>query len=337
MARKLTIDTSIATDIKSAASDSFKDNIKMIAIEKIKESMDNFYSLSDIEILAEDIERQGLKHNLVVVEDVYIPDTYFIKSGHRRFTAIKQLIRDGKYTSKYVPCLVDGIKSKDENILDLIMLNATTRLMSDAELFKQYEVLKETLERLKADGVKIKGRLRDKVAEALNVSSAQVGKIENIKHNAVEEVKEAVKNGDMTITTADSIAKLTEEEQNEIVTEKPVSEITTKDVKEHTEKKNKSRSDGSNTHDTTDNFTEESDDNEDDDLSDDDVENVISNNFADAEDGLTKWESAIKGYLLFAAEEANFTQEQKNMLLGGIKKAMSNYDKATAEKKYLEY
>lgn len=237
MARKLTIDTSIATDIKSAASDSFKDNIKMIEIGKIKESMDNFYSLSDIEILAEDIERQGLKHNLVVVEDSNEPDTYFIKSGHRRFTAIKQLVREGKYSSKYVPCLVDGSKTKDENILDLIMLNATTRVMTDSELYKQYEVLKETLERLKADGMKVKGRLRDKVAEALNVSSAQVGKIENIKHNAVDEVKEAVKNGDMTIATADSIAKLPEDEQAEIVTEKPVAEITTKDVKERSEKK----------------------------------------------------------------------------------------------------
>ena len=160
MARKLTIDTSIATDIKSAASDSFKDNIKMIEIGKIKESMDNFYSLSDIEILAEDIERQGLKHNLVVVEDSDEPDTYFIKSGHRRFTAIKQLVREGKYSSKYVPCLVDGSKTKDENILDLIMLNATTRVMTDSELYKQYEVLKETLERLKADGMKVKGRLQ---------------------------------------------------------------------------------------------------------------------------------------------------------------------------------
>ena len=117
------------------------------------------------------------------------------------------------------------------------MLNATTRVMTDSELYKQYEVLKETLERLKADGMKVKGRLRDKVAEALNVSPAQVGKIENIKHNAVDEVKEAVKNGDMTIATADSIAKLPEEEQAEIVTEKPVAEITTKDVKERTEKK----------------------------------------------------------------------------------------------------
>ena len=237
MARKIAIDTSIATDIKSAASDSFKDNIKMIEIGKIKESMDNFYSLSDIEILAEDIERQGLKHNLVVVEDSNEPDTYFIKSGHRRFTAIKLLVREGKYSSKYVPCLVDGSKTKDENILDLIMLNATTRVMTDSELYKQYEVLKETLERLKADGMKVKGRIRDKIAEALNVSSAQVGKIENIKHNAVDEVKEAVKNGDMTIATADSIAKLPEEDQAEIVTEKPVAEITTKDVKERSEKK----------------------------------------------------------------------------------------------------
>lgn len=237
MARKIAIDTSIATDIKSAASDSFKDNIKMIEIGKIKESMDNFYSLSDIEILAEDIERQGLKHNLVVVEDSNEPDSYFIKSGHRRFTAIKLLVREGKYSSKYVPCLVDGSKTKDENILDLIMLNATTRVMTDSELYKQYEVLKETLERLKADGMKVKGRIRDKVAEALNVSSAQVGKIENIKHNAVDEVKEAVKNGDMTIATADSIAKLPEEDQAEIVTEKPVAEITTKDVKERSEKK----------------------------------------------------------------------------------------------------
>lgn len=48
MARKFQIDNSIAADIKSAASDSFKDNIRMIEINKIKTSVDNFYSLSDI-------------------------------------------------------------------------------------------------------------------------------------------------------------------------------------------------------------------------------------------------------------------------------------------------
>lgn len=241
MAKKFTIDTSIAADIKSAASDSFKDSIRMIELEKIKPSMDNFYSLSDIEILADDIERQGLKHNIVVVEDSENRGTYFIKSGHRRYTAIQRLVNENRYNSKYIPCFVDGIKSKSETVLDLIMLNATTRVMTDSELFKQYEILKDTLENLKHEGVKIKGRLREKVAEMLNVSPAQVGKIENIKHNAVPEVIEAVESGDMTIATADSIAKLPEQEQEEIIAETPVVEITTKAVKERKEKTKKKK------------------------------------------------------------------------------------------------
>ena len=139
--RKMELDSAILTDINAAKSDSFKDSIKMIEFSKIKPSLENFYSLSEIEMLAEDIERQGLKHNLVVVEDVDEPGTFFIKSGHRRYTAIKHLVDEGRYSSKYVPCLVDGAKSKPETVLDLIMLNATTRVMTDAELFKQYEVL----------------------------------------------------------------------------------------------------------------------------------------------------------------------------------------------------
>ena len=47
------------------------------------------------------------------------------------------------------------------------------------------------------------------------------------------------------------------------------------------------------------------------------------------------YNNAIKGYLMLAAEEASFTQEQINSLLGGMMKALSNYDKATAENKFL--
>lgn len=380
MARKMKIDTSIAADIKSAASDSFKDNIKMIEIGKIKASLDNFYSMSDVDILADDIERQGLKHNLVVVEDSDEHDTYFIKSGHRRYAAIQQLVSEGRYNSKYIPCLIDGSKTKDESILDLIMLNATTRVMSDSEIFKQYEVLKETLDNLKASGdYNLKGRMREKLAEALNVSSAQVGKIENIKHNAVEEVKEAVANGDMKITTADEIAKLPENEQVEIITEKPVSEITTKDVKERKEKKAAAKKKAEPVVTVDDDIEDETESEafveESEDIDDIDVDTSESDSeFNEAEDvdelnalpsdediraaaekqaKLTKWaqgvsqeqlqflldggwyNSAIKGYVLLAAEEVGFTDEQKNMLLGGIMKALSNYNKAAAEEKYL--
>lgn len=344
MAKRFSIDSSIAADIKSAASDSFKDNIRMIEVTKLKESIDNFYSLSDLDILADDIERQGLKHNLVVTEDADNKGTYFIKSGHRRYNAIKLLINDNRYNSRYVPCLIDGCKSKEESILDLIMLNATTRVMSDSELYKQYDILKDTLEKLKEQGVKVKGRLREKVADMLNISPAQVGKIENIKHNAVDTVIEAVENGELSIATADSIAKLPEEEQEELLEEKEISSIRTKDVKEKKESKPSADVKNSLSSLTIGDESEAEDELSDEEVDtninfsdspDDKPDTLISDELDDEEVELSKWEAAIKGYALLAAERAGFTTEQKNALLGGMIKVLSVFDKDAAEKKYL--
>lgn len=366
MARKFQIDDSIAADIKSAASDSFRDNIRMIEISKIKASMDNFYSMSEIEILADDIERQGLKHNLVVTEDSENLGTFFIKSGHRRFTAIQHLVSENRYGSKFIPCLVDGEKNKYENILDLIMLNATARVVSDSEMFKQYETLKETLEQLKINGIKVKGRLREKVAEMLNVSPAQVGKIENIKHNALDEIKEAVENGDMSISTADTIAKLPKKEQVNIITEKPLTEITSKDVKERKEKKSSEKKKAAPIETSVEPVEEEKERESfenaeafDEITTEEKVDRLSSDEeiraAAEKQISLTKWaqsvsqeqlqfllnggwyNSAIKGYLLLAAKEVSFTDEQKNILLGGMIKALSNYNKAEAENEYLTH
>jgi ParB family chromosome partitioning protein len=133
----------------------------------------------------------------------------------------------------------------------------------------------------------------------------------------------------MTISTADSIAKLPEEEQAAIVAEKPLTKITTKDVKEYTEKKGK-KSD-------KDKFP-----------IDDEIRTATEKN-----EKLTKWaqevpqeklqylldsgfyNSAIKGYLMLAAEEASFSKEQINALLGEMMKVLSNYNKAEAENKFL--
>ena len=231
MARKLELDSSITRDIKAVASDSFSDNIKMISVELIKPCADNFFSMSDIEVLAEDIERQGLKHNLVVSEDKDDKGTYWIKSGHRRFKAICYLIDENRLTSKTVPCYIDGVKTKAENMLDLIMLNATTRVMTDGEVMQQYEVLERTYKELEADGKKFKGRLRERIAEILHCSPSQIGKIETINRYATEEVREAVASGSMSISTANEVAKLDKEEQKELIKSKAPEEIKHKEVK----------------------------------------------------------------------------------------------------------
>lgn len=229
---KRTFDTAITADIRSVAGDCFKDSIRMLEIGKLRASEENFYSMSELELLAEDIERQGLKHNLVVCEDPDAPDTYFIISGHRRFAAISLLVGQGRYTSKYVPCFVSGAKTKAETMLDLIMLNATARKMTDAEYLQQYEFLEQTLKEMDTAGTPIGGRLRERIAEALHISPSQVSKIENILHNGIEEVQQAVQDGDMSISTAAALSSLPEEVQIQMVEETPVSEIRNKDVQE---------------------------------------------------------------------------------------------------------
>lgn len=229
---KRTLDAAIFADVQAAANDSFKDSIKMIELTKLKPSKNNFYSMSDLDLLADDIERQGLKHNLVVVPSEDNPNEYRIISGHRRFAAIQLLTEQGRYHSKYVPCFISGSKNAAETMLDLIMLNATTRRMSDAEYVEQYEYLEETLRELDAAGATVGGRMRERIAEKLKVSPAQVGKIENVLRNGIEEVQQAVRDGEMSISTASAVASLPAEEQKALTSDKPISKIKTKDAKE---------------------------------------------------------------------------------------------------------
>ena len=197
MAKKFTFDDAITTDIKGAASNSYIDNIKMIKIADIETNAENFYSLPDIEDLAEDIDRQGLIHSLAVAK--ISSEKYKLISGHRRLTAIKLLIENGKWNNETVPCYVITAKKSDAEMnLDLIMLNHTQRKYSDSDIFKEHEELKKIFSQLEADGVEIKGRLREKIAKAMHVSSAQIGKIENIKNKIqllsdLDEAKESCK------------------------------------------------------------------------------------------------------------------------------------------------
>lgn len=244
---RFNLDSSISRDIKSVASDSFVDRVKMIEYDKLIPSNTNFYDLSELELLSDDIERQGLKQNLVVIENESNKGTFFIKCGHRRHAAIGKMIDDGRMPKNpKLPCYVETEQSKNVTQLNLIMLNATQRNYSDSDIMQEHEQLVEILENLKAEGREIKGRMRDNIAKILNISPAQVGKIENVKHRAVPEIIEAVKNGDMTLSTANEIAKLDTDTQEKLLKEKNPSEISHKEVKKINEKNNEIKIEKSN-------------------------------------------------------------------------------------------
>ncbi|GEM_PF-557882 len=224
---KLKLNNAITDDLKAAASDSFIDSLKMLEVEQIIPNENNFYEMREIEELAEDIERQGLMSVLVATED---NGEFHLISGHRRLAAVKLLIDEGRRKSTTVPCYIKSAKSADETQLDLIMLNATQRKYSDSDTMREYEELERIFKAMDAAGKPVKGKMRDNIARVLNVSPSQIGKIDNIKHNAIPDVEQAVKSGEMSISTANEVAKLAPEQQKEIITSKP--DITHKEVKE---------------------------------------------------------------------------------------------------------
>ena len=329
-------------NLKAVVADTITDSIKMIDINELHESADNFFIVENIEQFAQTILGQGgVKDNLIVRP----LDTggYEIISGHRRRAAVQYLIDKGENISHYLPCLVQNYADEDDKMLDLILMNVSARQISDQELWKCYETIDKILKEKKDKGEYF-GRLRDDIAKTLGVSASQVGKMQNIDKNAIEPVKEAVANGVLSISTANVIAGMDEEEQRQIT---DLSKVQPKDIK----KKAVATSSNSKVQVDTSSNDESSDFGDDEEIIDidsseknsdfNDEEDIVDTNNNEETKVATSSNddkytlSAMKGYLMLAAEEASFSTEQINALLGGIMKALSNYDQAAAENRYL--
>lgn len=221
--------SSMLGNLSAIVSDTLTDSIKMIDIAELHESADNFFVLENIEPFAQIILGQGgVKDNLIVRP--LETGGYEIISGHRRRAAVQWLIDNGENISHFLPCLVQNYTDEDDKILDLILMNVSARQLSDSELWKSYETIDKILKEKKAKGEYF-GRIRDDIAKHLGVSSAQVGKMQNIEKNAIAAVKEAIASGDLSISTANEIAKLDNAEQSNI---RDLSKVQPKDIKKNT-------------------------------------------------------------------------------------------------------
>jgi len=191
-------------------------DVQMIPLSEITPNVENFYDVSDIEELAEDILQHGLMHNIVVQrrgED----DKYTIISGERRFRAFSLLAGEGKQGYESIPALVDEEENPLLVNLKLISANATARVLSDFEKAVQAEKIAEIVRQLKKQGVELPGRVREITAQALGVSVAQAGRLEKIARDLVPEVKEQFRAGNIGVTEAYETATLPPEQQAQAV------------------------------------------------------------------------------------------------------------------------
>lgn len=161
-----------------------REQIEYIRLDRIQEDPNNFYQLTGLEELADNISLCGLQQPIRVRELAEKPGSFVVVSGHRRRAALEMLVADGYDQWKEAPCIVErDVVSPELQQLRLIYANANTRKMSPAEIGQQAEQVEKLLYELKEQGYEFPGRMRDHVAEACSVSKSKLARLKVIREN----------------------------------------------------------------------------------------------------------------------------------------------------------
>lgn len=191
----------------------------------------NFYPMSEIEDLADAIELAGgILQPLLVRRKA--PGHYEIIAGHRRWTATKYLVEQGRTQYAMLPCHVqDG----DELVakINLIVTNSQrektpyVKMQEITELEQLLQELASGSEEEKAKFARITGVklgagetvtarvLRKLVAKTAGLSETNVARLKHINSSLQPELKEVLEEGKIGISAADELARMAPEEQQE--------------------------------------------------------------------------------------------------------------------------
>ena len=215
MAKKLN-NTSAVNRLKELNETIKNDNKKeeitnFIPIDSIVFNDDNVFNIDDsdesIAELAQNIEENGLLHNIVVVETK--DNKYLLISGERRTKAMKYL---GRETIK---ATIRKDLSDLEVLKMLFFANSETREYTTEEKIKIIKSFTEKLEKFEnTDEKEAAQKFRQYVAQAFNVSERQAYKLISISSELIEPLKALLFDDVIGINTAASLAQLPEEYQD---------------------------------------------------------------------------------------------------------------------------
>ena len=188
--------------------------IRKIPLDQINTNPLNFYPPIDGAAMAElmdSIQANGLLEPLTVLAD---GGRYRLVSGHNRLTALRRL-RDrlGDGFPADVLCRVLPPMTRDQEVSAVIEANRQRR-KSDALLAQEAERLTESYIQRREAGEDLPGRIRDRVAGALQVSRTKLANISAIKNGIkVPGILRHWEQGDIPEAAALEIARLDQEAQ----------------------------------------------------------------------------------------------------------------------------
>ncbi len=194
------------------------ESVEQIPAAKITPNEHNFYGMRGLDDLAASIELTGLLHPIILRPNPS-GDSYTIVDGERRFRAMSEVL--GLDTVPAIIRTPDAAKTDAVNAileeLALLEANRQNRKANPAELSKEAERYKELLIQLKENGVEIPGRLRDVLAQALDVSASKLARLQKIRGSLVPEYLAVFDAGEMAESVAYAIAQLDANTQRFVV------------------------------------------------------------------------------------------------------------------------
>lgn len=211
--------------------------IRDINIKKMYSNDANFYSMQDVEQLAQKIYAVGLLENLTVVHDPCDRGECRIIAGERRWRALNLLVERGYKEFEIASCQVKTPAEEHEEMVQLIVANAY-RNKTVKDILEEEQKLKETLQYMKKNKIPLQGyqldsgRLRDVISDMLNLPATKIAQIESINKRLLPEFTEELKNGDLTFSAAYELSGLQEESQKVLLNQYKENGLTFKEVKE---------------------------------------------------------------------------------------------------------
>lgn len=192
------------------------EQIEYIDISLLDGDERNFYQLTDIDDLADNIQMCGLQQPIRVRAGD--GGRFTIVSGHRRRAALAQLVEKGLDQFRRVPCIRetdDASPALQE--LRLIFANSSTRKLTSAEIGEQAERVEALLYQLKDEGYTFpEGRMRDVVAAACNTHGSKLARIKVIRERLLSNFRSEWERGSIPEQAAYALAQFPADMQERI-------------------------------------------------------------------------------------------------------------------------
>ncbi len=159
-----------------------REQIEYIPLSQLDSDPNNFYQLTKLDELADNIATCGLQQPIRVRIHPSEPGRYMIVSGHRRRAALELLAAEDPDHWQEVPCIVErDAVSPALQQLRVIYGNSNTRVLTAAEISEQAVQVEKLLYQLKEEGHEFPGRMRDHVAQVVQVSKSKLSRLKVIR------------------------------------------------------------------------------------------------------------------------------------------------------------